>query len=466
MTAPILELTASQLVASFSSRDLSPVEVLDAHLRRIDSVEPIVNALAFVDEAGAVAAARAAESRWLKGTPEGALDGVPVTVKDLFRVRGWPTTYGSAAIDPKREPDEDSPSVARLREAGAVLLAKTTTPEFGWKGMTDSPLFGITRNPWDPSRTPGGSSGGAAASLAAGVGALALGTDGAGSMRIPGSYCGLYGLKATSGKVPHHPQPSPYPTSEAGPLANSVADVALMLNEISRPDLRDAFSLPYDERDWRNSTGGDINGLSIAFTARLGGATVDSQVEEACLDAIALLERLGARVERVGTIFPPLRPQFDAFWKGTFAQRLRSIPDDKRKHLDPRLVEIAAMGRDFTLADYHAFMVARMRLAESMSVFHQTHDILVTPTTTTTAPPANVVWHTTAFDRWEHAVPFTLAFNLTGQPALTVPWALSDEGMPIGVQLVAARHREDLLLSVAGALERARPFIHHPPEPG
>ncbi len=222
MTATILDLTASQLLGAFSSGELSPVEVLDTHLGRLDSVEPAINAFAFVDIAGAMAAAQAAERRWREGAPGGALDGVPVTVKDLFRVEGWPTTYGSAAIDPAAEPDEDSPSVARLREARAVLVGKTTTPEFGWKGTTDSPLFGITRNPWDTSRTPGGSSGGAAASLAAGIGALALGTDGAGSIRIPGNYCGLYALKATSGRVPHHPQPRPYSTSEGGTDADPV----------------------------------------------------------------------------------------------------------------------------------------------------------------------------------------------------------------------------------------------------
>ena len=230
-------LSAVELVELYRARKLSPVEATKAALERIEKHNPRFNAFCLVDEPGALAAARASEERWAKGRPQGRVDGVPATVKDLLITKGWPTLRGSKAVDPKQAWEEDAPSVARLREEGAVLLGKTTTPEFGWKGVTDSPLTGITRNPWNPDKTPGGSSGGAAVAAACGMGALHLGTDGGGSIRIPAGFTGIVGLKQSYGRVPASPL-SPFGTlAHIGPMTRTVADAALMLSVIARPDV-------------------------------------------------------------------------------------------------------------------------------------------------------------------------------------------------------------------------------------
>jgi aspartyl-tRNA(Asn)/glutamyl-tRNA(Gln) amidotransferase subunit A len=240
--------SAETLLDLYSSKALSPVEVTQTLLERLDRLQPQLNAFCVIDRDGALTAARASEERWRRGEPMGALDGAPVTLKDLVLMRGFPTRRGSRLTEPL--PDtEDSPPTARLREAGAVILGKTTTPEFGWKAIGDSPLTGITRNPWKLDRTSGGSSAGAAVACAAGIGPLHQGSDGAGSIRIPSAFCGIFGIKATFGRVPAHP-PSPMALlSNVGPMTRHVRDAALMLNVLSRPDPRDPYRLPYDDRD-------------------------------------------------------------------------------------------------------------------------------------------------------------------------------------------------------------------------
>src|SRR5438094_10493326 len=233
MTADLCALSATELLDAYRKHELSPVEVTRAVLERIDKLNPVVNAFNLVSDR-ALEDAKASEARWLAGQPKGLLDGVPVSIKDILLTKGWPTLRGSKTVDPTGSWQDDAPATARLREHGAVLLGKTTTPEFGWKGVTDSPLTGITRNPWNPKKTPGGSSGGAAAALASGMGALAVGTDGGGSIRIPCSFTGLFGIKPSFGRVPAWPL-SPFGTvAHVGPIAKSVADAALMLGVMSR----------------------------------------------------------------------------------------------------------------------------------------------------------------------------------------------------------------------------------------
>src|SRR5207249_10658223 len=243
----------------------------------IERLNPALNAFCLVDAEAAIASATESEGSWIKGAPIGLLDGVPVSIKDVILARGWPTLRGSKTIDPKGPWDDDAPAVARLREAGAVLLGKTTTPEFGWKGVTDSPLTGITRNPWNPRKTPGGSSGGAAAAVASGMGPLAVGTDGGGSIRIPCSFTGLFGIKPSFGRVPAWPL-SPFGTvAHVGPMTRSVTDAALMLNLLALPDARDWHALPYDARDYRTGLDGGVADLRIAFSPDLGYAKVDPE---------------------------------------------------------------------------------------------------------------------------------------------------------------------------------------------
>jgi len=242
--------SAISLLELYRKRALSPVEATQILLDRLEALQPKINAFCIVDHDGALAAARESEQRWQRGDAVGRLDGVPVTIKDLMLMRGFPTLRGSRLVDPDQDWSEDAPAVARLREAGAVILGKTTTPEFGWKALGDSPLTGITRNPWDLSRTPGGSSAGAAAACAAGIGALHLGSDGAGSIRIPAAFTGIFGLKPSFGRVPAYPLSAMGPLAHLGPMARTVADAALMLTVLSQPDHRDSYALPPENTDW------------------------------------------------------------------------------------------------------------------------------------------------------------------------------------------------------------------------
>src|SRR3954462_10971001 len=268
-TDPAL-ISATELLCLYRSRSLSPVEVAQACLDRIAALDPDLNAFALIDGDAALKAARASEERWIKGEPLGLVDGVPATIKDLILTKGWPTLRGSKAISPDQPWEEDAPATARLREHGAVLLGKTTTPELGHKGVTDSPLTGITRNPWNPAMTPGGSSGGAAVAAATGMGALHVGTDGGGSIRIPASFTGIFGLKPSFGRVPAYPL-SPFGTlAHVGPMTRTVSDAALMLTVISEPDGRDWHALPSDRRDYRIGLEAGIAGLRLAYSRRLG----------------------------------------------------------------------------------------------------------------------------------------------------------------------------------------------------
>src|SRR5438105_3250110 len=277
MTTDLCAMTATALLEGYRRRTLSPVEVTQAVLQRIHALNPKLNAFNLISDQ-AIEEAKASEARWHAGQPKGLLDGVPVSIKDLILTRGWPTLRGSKTVDAKGPWKDDAPATARLREHGAVLLGKTTTPEFGWKGVTDSPLTGVTRNPWNPAKTPGGSSGGAAAAVAAGMGALAVGTDGGGSIRIPCGFTGLFGLKPSFGRVPAWPL-SPFGTvAHVGPITRSVADAALMLNVLAQPDVRDWHSLPYEPRDWRLGLESGVQALRIAFSSDLGYAKVDPEV--------------------------------------------------------------------------------------------------------------------------------------------------------------------------------------------
>src|SRR5690349_23941615 len=264
-------LSAAKLVKAYKKRKLSPVEVARSCLDQIARHDQALNAMCLVDDKSALKQAKASEARWHKGKPLGAVDGVPALIKDLILVKGWPTLRGSKTIDRNQAWDQDGPSVARLREAGAIFIGLTTTPEFGWKGVTDSPLTGITRNPWDKTRTPGGSSGGAAVAVASGMGPLAIGTDGGGSIRIPAGFTGIFGLKPSFGRVPAWPL-SPFGTvAHVGPMTRTVEAAALMLTVLARPDPRDWLSLPAEGRDWRAGIGDGVAGLRIVGSGRLGG---------------------------------------------------------------------------------------------------------------------------------------------------------------------------------------------------
>ena len=469
MTVP--PTTVHQLSAAYRRGEVSPVEVVQEHLNRIEQLDKTLNAFVVVDSDGALDAARRSEERLTAaangGPPVGDLEGIPITVKDIVAVAGFPTTEGSAVTSDEAA-TEDSPPVARMREAGAIILGKTTTSEFGWKGMTDTPRFGITRNPWDLDHTPGGSSGGAGASLTAGIGVAAHGTDGGGSVRIPASYCGLVGLKPTFGRVPQAPVGSPFASLAAnGPLTRTVEDAALLLNVMSRPDIRDWHAVPHDPRDWRVGINDGLDGLTVAYSENFGGAKVEPDVATTCRAVIDQLADAGVNVVDVGPVIDLLRSKLEGYWKAGFASRLNSIPSDRWDELDSGFRTLAQEGMAFDVHGMAAAHAARAELVETMRRFHLRYDILLTPTMPTPAPPVDVTYHSAAFDRWDHAVPFTVPFNYSGQPAASIPagFATSPK-LPIGLQVVATLFREDLVLRACRAILDITGWTWSPVTPG
>jgi aspartyl-tRNA(Asn)/glutamyl-tRNA(Gln) amidotransferase subunit A len=453
--------TAIELLDLYSRREASPVEATVAVLERIDQLNPVLNCFALVAADEAMEAARESEARWQAGEPVGALDGVPVSIKDLVLTRGWPTLRGSRTTDPAGPWDVDAPVTARLREAGAVLLGKTTTPEFGCKAETNSPLTGITRNPWDTAKTPGGSSGGTAAAVAAGLGPVGIGTDGAGSVRIPAAFCGNVGLKPSFGRVPAYPL-SPFGTvSHIGPHTMSVADAALMLNVMQRPDARDWTSLPPTDADHLTGLEAGIAGRRVAYSPTLGYVDdVDAEVAAAVDAAVEELAGQGARVEAVDPGFDdPLEITTGLWFTGAWTL-WNHLTADQRTLTDPDFAAEARLGEPLSSLAVQQLMLRRGDLGSRMRQFMQQYDLIVTPTVAVTAFGARPAGHTPLSPEsmlgW---TPFSYPFNLTQQPACTVPCGLTSSGMPIGVQIVGPMFADSIVLRAARAYESVRPVL-------
>jgi aspartyl-tRNA(Asn)/glutamyl-tRNA(Gln) amidotransferase subunit A len=457
-------LPATELLKLYRERELSPVEATEAALRQIEQHNPRVNAYVLVDAEQALVQARESEERYRSGKPRGRLDGVPTSIKDLILTRGWPTLRGSRTIDPHREWYEDAPVAARLREHGAVLLGKTTTPEYGWKGVTDSPLTGITGNPWDPTRTAGGSSGGSAAAVALGMGPLSVGTDGGGSIRIPAAFCGIVGLKPTYGRVPLWPA-SPFGTlSHAGPMVSTVLDAALMLNVLSEPDVRDWTSLPPDDVDYVDVREGGVEDLRVAFSPDLGYVGVQPEVQEAVRAAIRVFEDLGAKVEQTDPGFQDPLEIFNIHWYAGAANALRAYSEKHYEMMDPGLIEIANEGAEFSALEYLEAAGRRSELAIHMGKFHAEYDLLLTPAMP--IPAFEVGREVPAGSprrRWTSWTPFTYPFNLTQQPAASVPCGFTSAGLPLGLQIVGAKYQDTLVLRAAHAYQTANPLTGQRP---
>jgi aspartyl-tRNA(Asn)/glutamyl-tRNA(Gln) amidotransferase subunit A len=454
----LTDLTAVRLLAGYRKGEFSPVEVTEEALERARRGQPEVNAFVRLTEADALARARESAQRWRRGEPAGLVDGVPVTVKDLLLLRGHPTLRGSKTVSEQGRWDEDAPSVARLREHGAVFLGKTTTPEFGWKGVTDSPLTGVTRNPHDLSRTAGGSSGGSAAAVALGAGPLSLGTDGGGSIRIPAAFCGIFGLKPTYGRVPLYPASAFGTLSHVGPMTRDAADAALLMDVIAAPDPRDWSALPPAPGSFTEALAGGVRGLRVAYSPSLGGqVAVQPAVAAAVRRAVAALADLGAYVEETDPDFCEPVEAFHVLWFSGAARLTERFSPGRRQLLDPGLREICAQGARYRALDYLAAVDVRMDLGRRMGRFHERYDLLVTPTLPLTAFEAGLeVPKHSPFRRWTGWTPFTYPFNLTQQPAATVPVGTDGDGLPAGLQIVAARHRDDLVLRAAHALYEAQ----------
>ncbi|NUK70516.1 amidase [Streptomyces lunaelactis] len=453
MTSPLTDLTARQLLTGYEKGDFTPLDATRAALDRIETVQPLVNAFVRVDAEQALAQATASAERWHRREPQGLLDGVPVTVKDVLLQRGAPTLRGSKTVGTSGSWDEDAPSVARLRAHGAVFLGKTTTPEFGWKGVTDSPLNGVTRNPYNLGRTSGGSSGGSAAAVALGAGPLSIGTDGGGSVRIPASFCGIFALKPTYGRVPLYPS-SPFGTlAHVGPMTRDAADAALMLDVISGEDWRDWSHLG-TVGSVRETLNDGVKGLRIAYSASFGGqVALQPAVASAVRRAGGALAGLGAYIEEADPEIGNPLEAFHTLWFSGAARLVQRVGADQRALLDPGLLEIAAIGERRSALEYLVATDNRMALGRRMGRFHTSYDLLVTPTMPITAFEAGVeVPAHSGHRRWTGWTPFTYPFNMTQQPAATVPCGVDEDGLPIGVQLIGARHADALVLRAAHAL--------------
>ncbi|WP_409185319.1 amidase [Amycolatopsis sp. VS8301801F10] len=453
------ELTASELVAAYATGELSPVEATKAALQNIEDRDGEVNAYCLVDAERALDQAKAAEARWRDGNPIGALDGVPASIKDIFLTQGWPTLRGSTSIPVDQPWDVDSPVMARMREAGLVVLGKTTTPEIAWKGVTDSALAGITRNPVNPRMTAGGSSGGSAAAVAAGMGELSVGTDGGGSIRIPASFCGIVGMKPTHGRVPLFPA-SPFgPLAHAGPMARSVDDTALLLDVLALPDHRDPTGLAPPVSAYREAVRRDVRGLIAAYSPSLGFVDVDPEVAAIVQSAVQSLADAGLQVEQADPGFADPKDAFDVLWSAGAAKSLDAFPPGSEPRVDPGLRRVWERGHTYSASDYLDATAERAALGILMGEFHTRYDVLLTPTVP--IPPFEAghdVPPGSGMTEWPEWTPFTYPFNMTQQPAISVPAGRTEAGLPVGLQIVGPRHSDDLVLAVAKLLEEVRPW--------
>lgn len=465
MADDILSLSANELLDHYKKRTLSPVEVTRAALDRIARLQPIYNAFVLTMDDEALASARASEARWQRGRPLGLVDGLPTTVKDLLLVKRYPTRRGSRTIDPDQPWEEDSASVARLREQGAVFLGKTTTPEFGWKGVTDSPLTGVTLNPWNTGVTPGGSSGGAAVAAATGMGVMHVATDGGGSIRIPAGFCGLFGFKPTFGVVPVHPHPPAGTLWHQGPISRTVHDAARMLSVISGHEYRDFHAGPALGIDYRDGLEAGIDGMRVAYSRTLGYARVEREVAGMVDRAVQAFEALGARVDEVDFAIQDPIDIMAPLWSVALAMGIQPMTASQRAVVDPPLLNLAEPGFHLSALEYRTLENRRDALARRFSELHQSYDLLVTPQLATTAFAAmHEVPPGSQLQRWWQWSPFTYPFNLTQQPAATMPCGFASNGLPVAMQLVGARFSDAKVLRACRAYERLHP-IRTPPLP-
>jgi aspartyl-tRNA(Asn)/glutamyl-tRNA(Gln) amidotransferase subunit A len=455
-TDPAL-LTAEEMLSGFARQSLTPVDVLQAVTERVARLNPGINAFAVMN-AGALASAHESAGRWRYGRPIGPLDGVPCTVKDLVDVAGFPTRRGSRTSNPDPVPD-DAPMVMGLKAAGAIVLGKTTTTEYGWKTPGDCPLHGITRNPWNRDYTTGGSSSGAGAAGAASFGPLHIGTDAGGSVRIPAAWCGLVGLKPTYGRIPQWPSSAFASVSCAGPMTRTVRDAALMFGAMARWDLRDPFCLPDDPRNWLDGIEDGVAGLTVGILSSPGfDAPVDADGIAAVERAAQMLADAGAYVEQATADLPDTSSVFGRVWGAALTKLEAGLPEQLVGLLDPGIREVASTLGGMTAVEFMEAEAMRALAGHVMAKLHQRFDLLICPT----VPGGPVLADAPTVDPlralWTEWAPWTFTFNLTRQPAITVPMGPRGDGLPNSVQIVAAQFRDDLVLRAARAIELSAPF--------
>ena len=465
--------SAAELAALIAQRVVSPVEIVDIVLDRIEKTQPTLNAFITVCADEARAAAKEAEAAVMRGDALGPLHGVPFAVKDLVNTAGLRTTFGSWALA-DNVPSADSPAVARLKAAGAVLVGKTTTPEFGHKCFTEAPLYGRTANPWDLARTCGGSSGGAAAAVAAGLGPIGIGTDGGGSSRIPAACCGVVGFKQTLGLVPHDLTPDGFGNqSHITPMTRTVMDAALMLQAMAGPHRCDPHSLGLAMPDFVAAArpDGDLKGVRIAWRPLLGNTILSREVRDACEQALAVFAELGAIVEPVDDNFTGTEPIWliltQSFWNARFRRYVAQFGN----RMSETLLRQMDNGAGHTAVELQEAMFERTRVFREIQDWFERYDIVATPTLSRTAlaidhdffAPIEIDGQVadTVRKAW---YPYTLPFNLSGNPAVTLPCGFDADRLPIGLQLIGPHLGDARLLRAAALFEQARPWAAERPQ--
>jgi aspartyl-tRNA(Asn)/glutamyl-tRNA(Gln) amidotransferase subunit A len=466
--AELWQMSGLELGTAIASKEVSAAEVLEAILKRVEAVNPKVNALVTLSAETARKEAQAVDAALAAGEERGPLFGVPITIKDLIETKGIRTTFGSLH---RKDfvPNQDAVLVERLRAAGCPIYGKTNTPEFGCKFATDNQVFGVTRNPWDLERSPAGSSGGAAAQVAAGMGPLAVGNDGGGSIRVPASCCGIYGIKPQFGRIPSWPQHNGwYILNHEGPLTRTVRDAAALMDIMAGPDERDWTSLPAHAVSYLRACNGDIKGLRVAWSPTPGYGRVDPEVLELCQSAVKTFADLGCEVEEanpgisnadqifLGLIVPRLLTQFE-----------QELPPNFSEIMDPAVTVFLPIGMGMSARDAFGVVYADYGLHEHIVPFFQKYQLFLTPTIAT--PPYGLgifgptevagVPVTSALEPF-----FTFPFNMTGQPAASIPVGFTHDGLPVGLQIVGRRFDEVTVLRASACFEAARPWANRWPE--
>jgi Asp-tRNA(Asn)/Glu-tRNA(Gln) amidotransferase A subunit family amidase len=457
--------TALDLTRMIAAKEISPVELTEDTLRRQEALEPALNCFVTLTPEVALEAAKKAEQAVMQGGDLGLLHGLPISIKDLISMEGVRWTFGSKPFAGNIG-SVDAPSVARARAAGACIIGKSTTSEFGCKGTGDSPLTGITRNPWNVAKTPGGSSAGAGASVAAGLTPFALGTDGGGSVRIPSSLCGLFGIKAQFSRVPLFPIPATPTLAHVGPLARTVRDAALLLTAVSGHDRRDPFAVAGPVPDYLGACGQSITGLRIAWSPTFGYARSDPEILQITEKAARSFEQLGCTVDLVES---PLGEEPLDIWRAEFyggvGTKLKSLLSDSPDQLDPAVVGMLSGALDHSIEDYFIQVFARYDFRERVRKFFEDYDLLLSPVLPVAAfdvgldvPPG---WEDRDPVSWVY---YTYPFNATGQPAASIPAGFTESGLPVGLQMVARINSEVDIFRAAAAFEEAHPWADKKPQ--
>lgn len=461
--------SAVELAGMIRRKEVSPVEVVEAFLQRIENVNPQINAIVTLAEDFARAEASRAEKSIMDGVEIGPLHGVPVTIKDNVFTRGIRTTFGSRMFE-QFVPEQDAVLVERLKKAGAIVLGKTNMPECGLIPITDNLVFGPTVNPWDQTRTSGGSSGGAAAGVAAGLSPLASGNDGGGSIRLPAALCGVYGIKPSFGRVPSYPTLPGWETmGHEGPITRTVADAALMLSVMAGPDERDRFSLPPADTGYTASLAGAVNDLKVAYSPDLGYAVVDPEVREICTRAAEAFAELGCRVEQINPGLPDMRKALQAMVVSETITANENNLEEWREKTYPLYLGFQAVEKNLSSRDIIRIQFQREQLWEKVWPIFEKYDLLLTPASAVAAfksgaggpiGPDTIDGRAVNQIAW---MAFTYPFNLTGQPAASIPCGFTASGLPVGLQIVGRRFDEHTVFRASAAFEKIRPWGHRRP---